>query len=175
MRTHQVAIPHLGIEMYISHAADIDPVTGLGWERTGVLPDTEVPASEAQAWAHMEALKHLTENNKSMLPNVNAEREWALGGLKAELNDQHPSSEELGKYTGTYNTRRIWVENEFLYYQRDDKSDKLKLSHMYDHWFKFDSGDLYYVRISFEIDDSGQVKSLSMNYDNGQKAAYERN
>jgi transposase len=103
-------------------------VTGLGWEGSGVLPVIEVPVSEALTWAYVEDLEHLTENTISRCPNVIAEREWALGELKAKLNDQHSTIEELDKYTGTYDTRQIWVENGFLQYQRDNKSDKLKIN-----------------------------------------------
>lgn len=173
-RTHQVTVPNLGFEMYISHAVDIDPVTGSGWEGTGVQPDINVPASEALLWAHLKALEYLSEKSKSMLPNVNAERNWALVGLKAKLNNQHPSADKLQKYAGTYGTRQIRVENGRLHYQKDESSEMKTLRHMFDDWFMFDSGDLYYVRILFNTDDSGSVTSLSMCYDNGQKSTFDR-
>ncbi|UCC45444.1 MAG: hypothetical protein JSU65_05865, partial [Candidatus Zixiibacteriota bacterium] len=174
LRAHQVTVPHLGLEMYISHAADVDPATGLGWEGTGVLPDVEVPATDALVRAHLEALEYLAENVTVILPNMKAERDWALLGLRAKLNDQHPSEGELERYTGTFGTRRIRVEDGRLLYQRDSTSSDLSLRHMADDWFMFDSGDLYYVRIHFDVDDSGGVSSLTMAYDNGQKYTYDR-
>lgn len=175
LRTHQVNVQCLGLEMYISHAVDVDPGTGLGWEGTGVQPDIEVPAADALVWAHIKALEYLADNSPSMLPTVDPERNWALIGLKTKLNDKHPSETELEKYAGTFGTRQIRAKNGYLHYRRDDAAEERILRHMIDDWFMFDSDELYYVRLFFEADDSGHVTGLTMSYDNGRKFTYDRN
>ena len=51
--------PHL--EVTISVARAVNPVTGTNWEGTGVTPDVEVPAEQARDRAHQLALEHLAE------------------------------------------------------------------------------------------------------------------
>ena len=48
----------------ISNGRTVDPVTGLGWEGTGVTPQISVPMQDALKTAHLTALQRLVEKTQ---------------------------------------------------------------------------------------------------------------
>jgi C-terminal processing protease CtpA/Prc len=51
------AAVHIGIPF----ARSVNPVTGTNWQGAGVVPDTPVPADQAQDVAYAKALRHVLE------------------------------------------------------------------------------------------------------------------
>jgi hypothetical protein len=157
--------------MYIPHAVDVDPESGLGWDGLGITPDVEVPAADALATAHVRALEALLEQAADAPPNQMAERKWALVGKRAELERATPSDAELQEYTGTFGERQTWSEDGVLRYRRAGK-DEQRLVPMIPDWFEFESAELYYVRLHFDRDESGAVRHLVLCYDNGKEETF---
>jgi hypothetical protein len=172
-RAHRSAIEELGIELYIPHAVDVDPVTGAGWDGVGVAPDIRVPAADALATAHLLALEHLLGREADAMPHQTAERKWTLTGKRAELERAAPSGAELEEYAGTFDKRKTWVEDDVLRYQLAG-GDVRRLVPMIPDWFEFESKELYYARLRFERNADGTVERLVMCYDNGREDAFAR-
>ena len=85
--------PHIGA--YIPMGRAINAITGTNWERTGVIPDREVPQETALKVAHLEAvqrvLEHLSEKPPSQAYTV-LEQEARLlikGLLSIDGNEEH--------------------------------------------------------------------------------------
>lgn len=170
-RTHRSTIESLRIEMYIPHAVDVDPETGVGWDGVGVAPDVEVPAAEALATAHVLALEALLKRTTDAPAYQTAERQWALVDRRAELKQATPSEAELREYTGTFGERRTWVEDGVLHYRRAQQ-DEQRLVPMIPDWFEFESAESYYVRLRFDRDEAGAIRQLVLCYDNGKEEAF---
>jgi hypothetical protein len=71
---------------------------------------------------------------------------------------------QLQKYAGHYGPRKFWVEDDHLYYQREDRP-KYKLIPMGDHRFMLEGLD--YFRIQFVADEGGEFNEMIGQYDNG--------
>ena len=56
--------PDLGVTVRVPFARAVSPVTGANWESVGVEPDLEVPAHQALAAAHGEAIRALLEQEQ---------------------------------------------------------------------------------------------------------------
>lgn len=94
----------------------INPITGTNWEGTGVSPDVAVPAAEALAVAHEQALGALGERTSD------PERKKALELTRVVLEGRRkplalPAS-ALEAFAGSYGVRRVTLENGALWYQR---------------------------------------------------------
>jgi C-terminal processing protease CtpA/Prc len=59
--THRFEYPELQIMVKVPFARAVSPVTGTNWEGVGVQPDLPVPAEQALAVAHAEALRTLMD------------------------------------------------------------------------------------------------------------------
>ena len=157
--------------MYIPHAVDVDPESGLGWDGVGVTPDVEGPATSALVTAHVMALEALLERAADAPAYQTAERKWALVGKRAELEQATPSDAELREYTGTFGERRTWVGDGVLRYRRAGQ-DEQRLVPMIPGWFEFESKELYYVRLRFDRDEAGAVRQLVLCYDTGKEETF---
>ncbi|MEV4639788.1 S41 family peptidase [Actinoplanes sp. NPDC049548] len=67
------------MEITVPVARSVNPVTGTNWEGTGVVPDVEVPAEDAFAYAYRKALDHVlaTGTSTALLDEARA----AVAGL----------------------------------------------------------------------------------------------
>jgi hypothetical protein len=57
----QVSFPEAYVAVRVPFGRPVNPVTGTNWEGVGVAPDIVVPADEALAVAHAEALRTLRQ------------------------------------------------------------------------------------------------------------------
>ncbi|MDJ0654447.1 MAG: S41 family peptidase [Xanthomonadales bacterium] len=158
-----------GLRMSLPFGRAINPITGTNWEGTGVMPDTNVPADNALAVAHRQALEKLAEAAES--PDRKFQLEWAVDGLAAEETPFELSPLKVGDYPGTYGPRRVWLEDGVLTYQRG-QGREYQLAAMDDDLFRLINMDTF--RIRFERDDKGKVTTLVGLYDNGTEEPSER-
>ena len=167
--THRHMFPDLHIEMHIPDGTNISPVTGEDWEGVGVIPDIPVSPEQALDVAHAEALRVLLDKE---LDDVRRFRiEWAKKELDAQLYPLDVDVEELKQYVGVYGPRRIFFEEDELYYQRVNRP-KFRLIPLGESLFMLE--DLDYFRIQFEKDSGGKVVRLVGIYDDGSRSTSQR-
>lgn len=160
----------LNVGMSLPFGRAVNPITKTNWEGTGIEPDIKVTADQALVVARIEAAKKLMEiatdeTKKKQLA-------WAIAGLEAEKNPVKMDEKALEIYAGTYGPRKIWLENSFLFYQRENRP-KYKLVPMGGHSFTVEGLD--YFRIKFIQDETGKVVELVGMYDNGETDSNKRN
>ncbi|HEX7401276.1 MAG TPA: S41 family peptidase [candidate division Zixibacteria bacterium] len=153
---------NLNVGITLPFARAISPITGINWEGTGITPDIEVPQEQALDVAHLEALKKLEQKTDD--PDRIARFKWAIDGKQVKLHPVSLQPGELQKYAGQFGPRKIWMEDNTLYYQREDRP-RYQLIPMGNHWFMLE--DLGYFRIEFLVDNNGQINELIGHYDNG--------
>jgi hypothetical protein len=146
-----------------------DPRTKEGWEGRGVIPDIAVPAAQALTVAHAEALKRLRESETD--PQLLHTLDWALTGLAAERDPLRLSRGALKAYAGTYGPRRVFLEGDQLFAQREGRP-KYTLTPLAEDLFSV--GDLTNFRIHFERDAQAKVVRAVGIYEDGQTDPLER-
>jgi len=156
------SFPNLNITMSLPFGRAINPITGTNWEGTGVKPHIEVPQEQALDVAVIEALKKLSE--KAYSPEKEAQIEWVMMDRKAEMNRINLDEEALIEYTGNYGPRKITLENEGLYYQREG-GPKLPITPLGDDWFELK--DRKHFRVQFVRDKSGRISEIVGHYIEG--------
>lgn len=157
-----VAFPSLSVLARVPYGRAINPITGTNWEGTGVSPDIAVPQAKALATAHLEALKRLRENSTE--PQNLANLDWAILGLKAELEPVTLDPAALPKFAGKYGPRIILLESGSLYYQREGRP-KFRMIPLSQDTFCLDG--LSTFRLRFVFDNNGVAKELIGMYDDG--------
>lgn len=157
---HYFANVYAGIR--IPYGRAINPITGTNWEGTGVTPDIAVPAADALDRAYLEALRYLKQ--KAGNPEEVARMDWVITGLEAKQNPVKVTPEQLAAYAGTYEDRRLWIEDGDLWYQRGDRP-KARAIALTETLFRFDG--LEYFRLEVVMDQSGNPVKLVGHYDNG--------
>ncbi|MEM6722031.1 MAG: S41 family peptidase [Bacteroidota bacterium] len=139
----------------------INPITNTNWEGTGVEPHIKVPANEALEVAEMEALEYLVEKTED--PQLKFRYNWALSSKKAMKNPMSVEKSLLKSYVGTYDERKVTMENGTLYYQRANRG-KHKLVPVKENEFMV--GDLSFFRVKF-LTENNKVTAIQGLYDNG--------
>lgn len=139
-----------------------NPENNEGWEGTGVVPHIAVPAEQALDTAHADALQKLMEAEEDEV--IKGAYEWALTFLEARLNPMTITVTEMQPYAGTFGPRRIFVEDEELWYQREGRS-RHRLEPLGEDRFKV--GDLDYFMLEFGRDGDGDIDRVIGRYDNG--------
>ncbi|MGB2696765.1 MAG: S41 family peptidase [Candidatus Zixiibacteriota bacterium] len=161
---------NLNIGIALPHGRPISPITGANWEGTGVTPDIPVPQEKALDVAHLQALEKFVEKTEDS--DQKARLQWTIEGKKAILNPVTVELSVLRKYEGQYGPRKIWIEGDELYYQREDRP-KYKLTPMGDNWFMIK--ELDYFRIQFVADENGEFNELIGHLDDGYTDSHKRN
>ena len=111
--------PELGIQINLPFGRAVNPITGTNWEGTGVSPHVDVPADQALAVAHQQALEHLIEHAED--DDHRTDLDWAVTTRKAQANPLEISAEVLEGYVGVFGPRRITLDDGVLYYQRGER------------------------------------------------------
>ena len=150
----------VGLQLPFGRA--VNPISGTNWEGTGVEPDIKVPADEALAVAHREALKTVLAATND--PERKQSLEWALQGLDFRANPTKLEAKDLRAYLGSYGPRKITEESGALFYQRETQPRRRLIPGGKD-FFLVDGVD--YFRVQFLRDERGRVEKLVGIYDNG--------
>lgn len=163
------AFPDLGVRVGVPFGRAINPITGTNWEGVGVEPHVAVPADEALAVAHLDAVERLEaeateESHRAYLA-------WVRAGLAAERAPIEVGEIDLDAYTGRYGPRVVTVENGQLYYEREGRP-RFALRPVGGHLFFLEG--LATFRIRFEPDGEGGMARLVGLYANGATDASER-
>lgn len=162
--TYRAPIPSVRTVVFCPHELVSDPLTGTDWEGVGIIPDVTVPEKDALLYAHVDALTRLIAKEENEMRAFGME--WALRELKAQLEPTVLTGDELEAFTGSYGARHVRAEDGKLIYQREGRTS-YELVPLGDDLFKFRGDDLYYFRIEFERDNSGDVTALVGWYDDG--------
>ena len=145
----------------VPYARAVNPISKTNWEGTGVEPDVKVPAAQALAQAHLLALEKLAAKEKD--PGVKGAYQWALDGIKAELNPGTVAAERRESYVGNYGPRKITLENGILFYQRE-KRPKMKMLPMSENYFAFVEAPDFRLKIVIK---EGRVAGIEGHYEDG--------
>jgi len=153
---------NLNVQLKVPYGRAINPITCTNWEGTGVEPHIAVAADDALMTARVEAMKKIKENprDERILPIL----DWYITGLTAKLNPVVVDKNILKEYAGDYGPRHIILEDDVLYYQRDERP-KYKMIPMTEDTFWFE--DIDYFRLKFVRDADSQVIEVNGLYDNG--------
>lgn len=144
----------------VPFARAINPVSKTNWEGTGVTPDIAVPAAEALDKAYALAVEKLAA--KASDPQLKAQYEWIVTGMKAKASPQKVDEKTLKTYVGVYGEREITFENGALYYQRS--GPKYRLVPLTRMLFALEGLDSF--RVEFVVKDGKAVELLGL-YDAG--------
>ena len=138
-----------------------NPISGKGWQETGIKPDVEVSAEEALEVAHREALTNLEKDAASEEDRVKIR--WILEALNAVYNPFVIEEPLLQTYAGNYdNGRHITLKDGVLYYTREGMNRKHKLVPMSQDQFLLEGADE--LRLRFV---EGDQPELHMIYEDG--------
>jgi hypothetical protein len=108
-----------GFVAFVSTGKAVNPITHANWEGIGVKPDIEVPQDEALERAHVEALKALAE--KETDPERKTTLAWSIEALESTLHPIVLKPAEMRALAGVYGIRKIFVEGDRLYFQRESQ------------------------------------------------------
>jgi len=146
-----------------------NPENNEGWEGKGVLPHIAVPAEQALDAAHADALQKLMEAEEDEV--IQGMYAWALTFLNARLDPVTITLADMESYVGSYGPRRIFLDGDALWYQREGRP-RFRLDPLGDDQFKV--GDLDYFMLEFGRDAEGKVDRAIGRYDNGRSDEHPR-
>ncbi|KQC12977.1 MAG: hypothetical protein APR63_09655 [Desulfuromonas sp. SDB] len=155
-------IPDLNIFIVIPYARAINPVTNSNWEQVGIIPDICISQEKALDCAYQLALNYIVENSTDQ-DQINT-AEWYLQGLQTLDNPVYLDSVDLNGYIGQYGPRKIFLENNRLIYQRENRL-AYPLIPMGDDQFMLEGNEDF--RIKFQRDSQGEVNALMGIYISG--------
>jgi hypothetical protein len=150
-----------GFMLWTPSGRAINPITNTNWEGTGVVPHIKVKADKALATAEMKALEYLLA--KATDTELKFSYNWALTNKKALLSPILIKKAVLKSYVGTYDERKVTMENGKLIYQRTNrgKHELIPISEN-----EFMVGDISYFRIRF-VSENNKVVALEGLYNDG--------
>ena len=145
----------------VPFARAVNPISKTNWEGTGIEPDIKVPAAQALGKAHLLALEKLLDKEKD--ERIKPAYQWALDGLKAELNPAAVSLETMEAYAGDYGPRKIILVDGSLFYQREVRS-KMRMVPMSEDYFCFAEAPGFRLKV---VRQDGKVTGIEGHYDDG--------
>jgi len=154
--------PGFRIGIRVPHGRAYNPKNNQGWEGKGITPDIVAPTEQALAVAHADALRRLIEVERD--ERIKATLQWALEDVASRMHPLSLSRQQLKEYVGTYGPRRIFLEKDTLYYQRERRA-RMRLEPMGKDRFRI--VDLDSFRIGFEREATGRIAKLVGLYDDG--------
>lgn len=160
---------HMVSDIFVSFIPDgraINPVTKSNWEGVGVTPDIKVSATDALNTAHLEAIENLAKNAKD-----STEKQlfyWNLATYTAIAKPHKVSLDKVKKLVGTYGVRKIFLQENTLYYQRDGKQP-MQLFAIDENNFAI--AELPNIHLKFSVEKDKSV-ILTMIFSDGRKETY---
>lgn len=149
--------------MHLPVRRPVNPITGTGWEGTGVEPHISVPGKQALDKAYVMALEKIIE--ETLTADQKFCIDWAIDGARARLEPVTIDEALLINYAGEYGERKITYEDGELFYQRT--GPKYRLIPLKKNLFALEGLD--YFRIEIKTDKKGKATELAGIYDNGRK------
>jgi hypothetical protein len=101
-------------------------------------------------------------------PSQKYEITWALMEVDARLNPVSLDESALREFVGDFGSRKIFIKDGVLHYQREERP-AYELESMTKDLFSFVDKSMFYVRIRFGRNQSGEVDTMILVYDTGQK------
>jgi hypothetical protein len=169
--THLFSIENFNIDVAIPTGTTLDPLTNTDWEGKGVEPDIKVPSGKAMDVAYEAALQEILRSDVGRSERY--EMEWALMDAQARLNPVTLDESALEDYVGEYGERKITSEKDSLLYQKEG-NPIYELVPMAKDTFSFADDSMFYVRVRFDRDESGDVNKIVLLYDTGQKSEFQK-
>ena len=154
--------PGFRIGIRVPHGRAYNPKNNQGWEGKGITPDIVAPTDQAREIAHVDALRRLLESESD--ERLKATLQWALDDVDSRMHPLALSRQQMKEYVGTYGPRRIFLEKESLYYQREGRS-RMRLEPMGKDRFRLVDMDSF--RVGFERDARGKIAKIVGLYDDG--------
>jgi retinol-binding protein 3 len=108
-----------GFVAFVSTGKAVNPVSHTNWEGVGVKPDIDVPMEDALRRAHTEALKAIAAKEED--PERKTELAWSVEALESEANPIALTPADLRAYAGSYGIRKVFVDGDGLYFQREQQ------------------------------------------------------
>lgn len=142
--------------MFMPTSEAINPVSKSNWEGTGVIPHIAAPADSALDIAHLHALRRLLEASSE--ERVQKELQAALSSKEAQMSSVKVPVETLKSYEGQYGIRRVLLNGESLYFQRE-QGPKFRLLPVSDVTFIIDEVG---GRVTFTRDAAGAVNGFEL-------------
>jgi hypothetical protein len=173
--TDDYEIPSLNIWVDVPVARPIHPVTGTGWEGTGVLPHIEVPAEKALDVAYLECLKYLSETTP--LEQYKLHLDWEIPVAEAAINPVTIDEAAVSGLVGTYyHPDRDWE------YGIAFEDGRLVMHHHSGETYPmvsvsktlFRFPDDNQVRVKFVLDDTGTASEFQYVYLDGEVSSRPR-
>jgi hypothetical protein len=143
----------------------VNPISGTAWEGVGVEPDVPVSQEDALTTAQTLALEALVERTDD--EDARYALEWALDGLRVELEPVELPVSVLEEYVGQYGERYITLKDSVLVYRRREEIPMFPLSESV-----FGLEGLDFVRATFLRNDEGEITHLVVLYDDGTRFEY---
>lgn len=148
----------------------IDPITGTGWEQTGVQPDSAILSEVAFEKAYLTALQ---QKQKSETDSIGLNKiQWKMDELNSIINPVTLNEKHLINYTGVFGKRIVHAGEGRLWYQARDGAEQAELIPISETLFRFREID--YFRILFKKDSKGNIVGLSGIFSNGTNSYNEK-
>jgi retinol-binding protein 3 len=156
-----------GFRLSISVGQPIHPVTGTNWEGEGIVPDIEITSSKALAWAYVDALETLKEQNGS------SRYDHGLLMAHFELEPVHLNLSDLTPFVGRYERVRLDLLKDGLFLKGSGFASSLRP--IGPNAFALETARYDKNRPVVEITLSdGKATSLSLVYPNGHRDTFEK-
>ena len=130
--------------MSLPFARAFNRITKTNWEGVGVEPDVKVISHKALDTAKMLAVKKMFEKEEN--PEFKAYYSWRFDIFKTLLNPQQIKLDILKTYVGTFGPRRITLEGNSLFYQREGGS-RMKMIPISQDMFMFKEKERFRLKI----------------------------
>lgn len=145
---HLTSIVPLGDNWFLRlpEGRAVNPITNSNWERTGVMPDIDVPPRQALMTAHHHALQRLLD--QAVDPQDQLFLLWELETLEAQMNPVEVDPGLMASYSGSYGDWNITIGDGGLYAKHHTTH---KLTPISDTTFMVSDT----LRLRFEKDENG--------------------
>jgi hypothetical protein len=160
---HPFALDGENYSLFISTGGARNPITHTNWEGTGAIPNIDVSAELALDTALVDIYKKLGESNEDPIQKMSLD--WATELLSIKLNPVVLSEKDMQRYQGVFGSRKVYVENGELLYQREGAS-VLHLVPLGNDRFAFSESDNY--RIVIKADTNGKAETMTLHISDGQ-------